>query len=991
MANITHTVTPTEVDILSYENYSEQDFKVLESYKINKLFSPSTDEVQLHIYSMGQELLLSDYKYTGHKQLLNSASAGKDGASSLFVDPVHDAVTRGYEKGDVQLLYIFGRNLLQIGDRTGLYIEDISPDRTELKLNSIKFASKLQGIVDVFKADFETTDDTLEFRLDFGNNDLFIATNLDILDGSLVVKLYEPLPSGYGIKAQCTLLELVADSVQYILDSEVEYQAPTTKKLREANFNLDILDETLQPSQYFTFDELFSLPTNSTNYQAIALANKENVELAVDYTSFGEFVHFSSAVERLQNFKYKLDLIHQYEDYITVIDASTTTSTVAGKNKEHYENLIKGIIKNFDGYERYLFFENTSNAWPKANTTKPYENLESTDPVASAFYTAQLEEAIIFDTNNYNSLRNTVPAFIKEDASNEAYVLFIDMIAQHFDNLWLYAKEVTKKYDGDNRLDFGISKELVEVALKNFGMKLYTSNLSLENLLGYFSGEEYDAGDEVINNYEVATTGITGNFQPMPYRNYQQEVYKRLYHNLPHLIKTKGTRRGLTALMNCFGLPPEILKIKEYGGTERNLDYYVGYDKPLTDARDKIRVRELNKEGTTLSSFTSIQNSEKEFTQDLHIVEIGFSPAESINAHIESTITGNYVASNYVLADYVANGDFDIDSFIGDPTLANQAQYKLLSDISRNVTENLDSYDLFDFVRIIKFLDNTIFKMVKDFIPARDTVSTGIIIKPHHLNRSKIAIPTAEWERLEYEGLIEIGDTSGSDGGMLTDENVDHSLTYSYKSGFANKAIDRDTPKYDGELKGTSVDVLSGDLNGTNPFLDKYHPVTTYNTTVTTNASNFNSTTPSAGQVVIFYEELTVAETPIDTGGLDGGSGGPVDGGGSVGGGGSTPTTYSLSVNIENLTGETLQDLSALINVSINGTGVFSGNTTYTATVNSGDTVQVSGSWAVNDFTLEDYKAELYGDIVVSATHASPKIGSTTVSGNTSVTFRLKP
>ena len=36
------------------------------------------------------------------------------------------------------------------------------------------------------------------------------------------------------------------------------------------------------------------------------------------------------------------------------------------------------------------------------------------------------------------------------------------MIGQHFDTLWLYAQSITDKYDADNRLDFGISKDLVE-------------------------------------------------------------------------------------------------------------------------------------------------------------------------------------------------------------------------------------------------------------------------------------------------------------------------------------------------------------------------------------------------------------------------------------------------------------------------------------------------------------------------------------------------
>ena len=67
-----HTVTPTEVSILGYENYTDKDLKVLEAYKVNKLFNPDIDQVQLHVYSLGQELLYSDYGYKGHRQLLNS-------------------------------------------------------------------------------------------------------------------------------------------------------------------------------------------------------------------------------------------------------------------------------------------------------------------------------------------------------------------------------------------------------------------------------------------------------------------------------------------------------------------------------------------------------------------------------------------------------------------------------------------------------------------------------------------------------------------------------------------------------------------------------------------------------------------------------------------------------------------------------------------------------------------------------------------------------
>ena len=50
--------------------------------------------------------------------------------------------------------------------------------------------------------------------------------------------------------------------------------------------------------------------------------------------------------------------------------------------------------------------------------------------------------------------------------------------------------------------------------------------------------------------------------QPIAKLDYEKEIHKRIYHNLPYLIKTKGTERGLRALINCFGITPEILSIK---------------------------------------------------------------------------------------------------------------------------------------------------------------------------------------------------------------------------------------------------------------------------------------------------------------------------------------------------------------------------------------------------------------------------------------------
>jgi hypothetical protein len=53
------------------------------------------------------------------------------------------------------------------------------------------------------------------------------------------------------------------------------------------------------------------------------------------------------------------------------------------------------------------------------------------------------------------TLINSIPTFLRDDPTNASYITFIHMIGQHFDNIWIYGKAVSDKYDADNRLDFG--------------------------------------------------------------------------------------------------------------------------------------------------------------------------------------------------------------------------------------------------------------------------------------------------------------------------------------------------------------------------------------------------------------------------------------------------------------------------------------------------------------------------------------------------------
>ena len=63
-------------------------------------------------------------------------------------------------------------------------------------------------------------------------------------------------------------------------------------------------------------------------------------------------------------------------------------------------------------------------------------------------------------------------------------------------------------------------------------------------------------GNELILDYVSASN------EPIPVDDVSKEIYKRIYHNMPYLLKKKGTVEGLRTLINTFGLPSSILGAK---------------------------------------------------------------------------------------------------------------------------------------------------------------------------------------------------------------------------------------------------------------------------------------------------------------------------------------------------------------------------------------------------------------------------------------------
>ena len=856
---IVSTGVPSQLGIVT-KNLNEKDRNLVDNFYLNSNFKPEKHTVELHVYGVDDQRLFSVDSYFPEFNHITFTQYESGKISELNISPEADASQLGYSYGQVSLLYNFLNNLYSNDNfifEGNFFIEELSSDRTEILALSnevslqdlIKFTSEI-------KRKLESLSYFQDFRLNFGDNRLLIGINIDLIDyrggKALAIKLYEPLPVDFEFKDTFRVVELVSDSVVFEIDTEVIPDEIVFPHLKGPNFDIELVEDNNNPTGFFNYNELFSYPVTSSYYELYSLFEESSAQISIDHSNYSDFINFSSAEERLRNFKYKVDLIKSYETSLQTLSNTGYIRFGITGSRDYYESLIEGIVNNFDHYDRFLYFESGSNSWPKSNTTRPFKNQASSTAQASNWYSGQLEIASNFDVSNLNALTNTLPVFLREDQGNNPALLFINMLAQHFDNIWIYQKAVSDKYDADNRINFGISKDLVRTTLENFGVKLYNSNFNLESIFGAFIGESYISGSEQINEYKIITSGSTNAYlQPMPFDNYQKEVYKRIYHNLPLLTKAKGTERGLRALINSFGIPSQILEIGIAGGQKIGPGFY-GPTQLHHSSSLKLRT---DNDGTVitgdaLSNYTSIVRREYEYSDDLNFVEVGLAPSKNID---------NYIVSQSAVLGF---SNFNIDDYIGDPRDSYKSEYTALEKHRKVILGNLDRYDLMDYIRLIRFFDNALFRIIKDFIPGRSTAITGIIIKPHKLERNKAKHVSVSTIFQDYSGSIDTAFTVGTHGGSYT-QLVERSTAYSERivvpSGSAMTfRHNYEEPKFNGELSGSRIKITDGELNRGNRIKKGSQPELAFRITF------INQSNPISRDCVITFTVTQI--TPAPTG-----------------------------------------------------------------------------------------------------------------------------
>jgi hypothetical protein len=301
-----------------------------------------------------------------------------------------------------------------------------------------------------------------------------------------------------------------------------------------------------------------------------------DLKFELDDTGFGNYVNFSSAERRLNNFKRKLELIESHNKLSqSLVSVSSSLSTI-----QEEENKRQRVINSFDPFEHYMYFESSSfvssslglfhdTSWPKTNSSKPYTLAHTTSSQATTWYNNMILSASTYDQGNVNSLRNSLPEHIYSDTSNNVFLEFMDMVGQQFDEIWTYVKSITDVNKRVEKVSEGISKDVALHFARALGLELYLGN-DLVDLSEFLLGKNTD--------------GTTKNEQSS--EDISEEIWKRILANLPFFIKAKGTERAVKGLLSCYGIPSSILRVREYGGPDKGTRVSYEIKRKFTRALD---------------------------------------------------------------------------------------------------------------------------------------------------------------------------------------------------------------------------------------------------------------------------------------------------------------------------------------------------------------------------------------------------------------------
>jgi len=495
-----------------------------------------------------------------------------------------------------------GSYRLEILTHTGIVsdavVASISPDGTEaiIDANSLKVSTVLghSFLRDVLDGN-TLINECLIYIGEWENRNMVMATINAISNNNLFIKTVDSgnVNAPFIIPADVPLtVFVITGRNEGIVRFEREVlNAIPMQTIAGPDFSIDHDISYAKTTDYKTWSDLLGQGVQ-TQQQILDNYFSEDLskELNIDFTKFENFIHFSSAVERLKNFEFKLNKIEEATNQIILIGESESADINLNLNQFLKER--NAVVTSFDAFERFLFFDandyfthneerdftaipkrtQSGSTWQEVfdtwqdtpllwsqgadSTIYPYfyEFYGTNSPQFIDWMSETLAAALQFDKDNVHSLRNHVPQYLWDSYENPSdAMLFADMLGQHFDISWMYIKKLSSFHAGEEHPKLGMPNEILFNYAKSFGVDLHEGN-SISELSDFTFG----------NKRKYITL----------------EIWRRITNNIPFLLRTKGTERGVRALLSCFGIPQSVLAIREYGGpsTYANDEYFPVYE-----------------------------------------------------------------------------------------------------------------------------------------------------------------------------------------------------------------------------------------------------------------------------------------------------------------------------------------------------------------------------------------------------------------------------
>ena len=594
LLSTTKTVTGKRLQALDSNLMSAKYYGVTVSGSDNSQIS-----TEFHLYTTAGTYITGDHKITTNVGL-NDTTNNDVAPEYLVVDLKQKLTNLGLTKGSYKVVTNVFDNIIGSYDTQQLWIKEIAPSRTELRLQlADNTDTTLIQSVTNFQKRWELNsnlDTAFTYLLNFGFNKTFQVVNfrfdIDLSNvPEIVVKLYQPLPSTIGEKSKLWISEEVVPSTIQTINIVPKSTEESGTNLLGPNFNIEEYTVQSVATDFKSWNDL--LASNISNSQKIIdkyVSGSTSIGLNIQYNLFDNFVHYGSAVEQVENFYYKMQLIESYTDKINTLKTSTISNYVSTNVNEIY-NQRNNIVSTFSNFEKYLFFDSdisrlythitgSVSPWPKQTVSSgstwseafdrwsmasytfseggvyndPYQyfeiNYSITSSNAETYYANLLEQATVYDRYNVHALVNTVPTHMLTTEDSDEFSMFVNMLGQHYDIIWSYVNHLTDINIREENPKAGVADELLYDIAKSFGWELINGK-STSELWKYALGLE---------------SGTTENANVLTMEQSVKEVWRRIVNNLPYILKTKGTVRSVKALLNCFGIPSTFLSIKEYGG-----------------------------------------------------------------------------------------------------------------------------------------------------------------------------------------------------------------------------------------------------------------------------------------------------------------------------------------------------------------------------------------------------------------------------------------